>query len=67
MFGIPLNIIFAIATAFVITLLAIPKIIFFAKIFRLYDSAGERSSHEGEVPIFGGIAIFAGIHGKPLK
>tara|TARA_E500000331_G_scaffold345752_1_gene383700 strand:- start:120 stop:1163 length:1044 start_codon:yes stop_codon:yes gene_type:complete len=61
MFGIPLNIIFAIATAFLITLLAIPKIIFFAKRFRLYDSAGERSAHEGEVPIFGGIAIFVGI------
>jgi len=61
MYGITLNILFAFVTAFVITFLAIPKIIFFAQKFRLYDSAGERSSHKGEVPIFGGISIFAGI------
>jgi len=61
MLGIPLNILFSFVTAFVITFLAIPKIIFFAQKFRLYDSAGERSSHIGEIPIFGGIAIFAGI------
>ena len=61
MYGITLNILFSFATAFVITFLAIPKIIFFAQKFRLYDSAGERSSHKGEVPIFGGISIFAGI------
>ena len=61
MYDITLNILFAFVTAFVITFLAIPKIIFFAQKFRLYDSAGERSSHIGEIPIFGGIAIFAGI------
>ena len=61
MLGIPLNILFSFVTAFVITFLAIPKIIFFAQKFRLYDSAGERSSHKGEVPIFAGISIFAGI------
>ena len=61
MYDITLNILFAFVTAFVITFLAIPKIIFFAQKFRLYDSAGERSSHKGEVPIFGGISIFAGI------
>ena len=61
MYDITLNILFAFATAFVITFLAIPKIIFFAQKFRLYDSAGERSSHKGEVPIFGGISIFSGI------
>jgi len=59
--GFLLNILFSFATAFIITFLAIPKIIFFAQKFRLYDSAGERSSHKGETPIFGGIAIFAGI------
>ena len=56
-----IHILFSFATAFIITFLAIPKIIFFAQKFRLYDSAGERSSHKGETPIFGGIAIFAGI------
>ena len=61
MYDITLNILFAFVTAFVITFLAIPKIIFFAQKFRLYDSAGERSSHKGEVPIFGGISISAGI------
>ena len=61
MFGIPIDILLSFVTAFVITFLAIPKIIFFAQKFHLYDSAGVRSSHIGKVPIFGGIAIFAGI------
>lgn len=61
MFGIPINILLSFLTAFIITLLIIPKIIVFAQKFRLYDSAGARSSHIGEIPIFGGIAIFLGI------
>ena len=61
MFGVPIDILFSFVTAFIITFLAIPKIIFFAQKFRLYDNAGARSSHIGKVPIFGGIAIFAGI------
>ena len=61
MFDIPIEILLSFVTAFIITFLAIPKIIFFAQKFRLYDSAGARSSHIGKVPIFGGIAIFAGI------
>jgi len=44
-----------------ITYFAIPKVIFFAQKFRLSDVAGKRASHEGSVPIFGGIAIFSGI------
>jgi UDP-N-acetylmuramyl pentapeptide phosphotransferase/UDP-N-acetylglucosamine-1-phosphate transferase len=44
-----------------ITYVAIPKVIFFAHRFRLADVAGKRASHEGSVPIFGGIAIFSGI------
>jgi UDP-N-acetylmuramyl pentapeptide phosphotransferase/UDP-N-acetylglucosamine-1-phosphate transferase len=55
-----LNIIFSFFSAFIITFLAIPKVIFIAKHLRLIDLAGERSSHKGSVPIFGGIAIFSG-------
>lgn len=58
---IELNIFFSFATAFIITYLAIPKLIVFSERFRLFDSAGKRASHEGNVPVFGGIAIFAGI------
>ena len=56
-----LNIIFSFITAFVITYVAIPKVIFFAEKLRLLDEAGIRASHKGSVPIFGGIAIFTGI------
>jgi len=56
-----LNIIFALITAFLITYLAIPKVIFFAEKLRLLDEGGIRASHKGSVPIFGGIAIFSGI------
>jgi len=56
-----LNIIFSLITAFLITYLAIPKVIFFAEKLRLLDEAGVRASHKGSVPIFGGIAIFSGI------
>ena len=56
-----LSIIFSLITAFVITYVAIPKVIFFAEKLRLFDEAGIRASHKGSVPIFGGIAIFSGI------
>ena len=56
-----LDIIFSLITAFLITFVAIPKVIFFAEKLRLLDEAGIRSSHQGSVPIFGGIAIFTGI------
>ena len=56
-----LNIIFSFFTAFFITYVAIPKVIFFSKKLRLFDSAGKRASHKGSTPIFGGIAIFSGI------
>ena len=55
------NIFFALVTSFLITYVAIPKVIFFAQQFRLTDVAGERAAHEGSTPIFGGIAIFSGI------
>ena len=56
-----LNIFLSLVTAFLITYLAIPKVIFFAEKLRLLDEAGVRASHKGSVPIFGGIAIFSGI------
>lgn len=56
-----LNIIFSFLTAFLVTFLVIPKVIFFAERLRLIDLAGKRSSHKGSVPIFGGVAIFAGV------
>ncbi len=55
------NIIASFFTAFIITYMAIPKVIFFSKKLRLFDSAGKRASHEGSIPVFGGIAIFSGI------
>ena len=56
-----LNIIFSFFTALIITYVAIPKVIFFSERLRLFDSAGKRASHEGSIPVFGGIAIFTGI------
>ena len=61
MFISDLNIIFSFITAFVITYVSIPKVIFFTEKLRLFDEAGIRASHKGSVPIFGGIAIFTGI------
>jgi hypothetical protein len=43
MFDVLIDILLSFATAFVITFLAIPKIIFFAQKFRLYDSAGAKN------------------------
>ena len=56
-----LNIIFPFLTSLVISYIAIPKVITFSRRFNLFDSAGKRASHEGSVPVFGGIAIFAGL------
>tara|TARA_B110000495_G_C22996582_1_gene587594 strand:- start:217 stop:1275 length:1059 start_codon:yes stop_codon:yes gene_type:complete len=56
-----INIVFPLLTSFIVTYLAIPKIIHFSKLSRLFAFAGGRNSHEGEIPIFGGVAIFAGI------
>ena len=56
-----INILFPLLTSFIVTYLAIPKIIHFSKLSRLFAFAGGRNSHEGQIPVFGGIAIFAGI------
>jgi len=55
------DIIFSLITSFLITYVAIPKVIFFSEKLRLLDEAGIRASHKGSVPIFGGMAIFTGI------
>ena len=55
------HILFPLLTSFIVTYLAIPKIIHFSKLSRLFAFAGGRNSHKGEIPIFGGIAIFAGL------
>ena len=56
-----INIVFPLLTSFIVTYLSIPKIIHFSKVSRLFVFGGGRNSHEGGVPIFGGIAIFAGL------
>ena len=61
MFTEEINIILAIITSFATTYIAIPKIIDFSHKYRLADVAGIRASHEGSIPVFGGIAIFLGI------
>ncbi len=54
-------ILLAFGCSFIITYLAIPKIIHFANKLRLHDNPGERASHKGRIPVFGGVAIFSGI------
>lgn len=56
-----INIVFPLLTSFIVTYLAIPKIIHFSKLSRLFAFAGGRNSHKGEIPIFGGVAMFAGL------
>ena len=55
------DIILAFGTSFTLTYFSIPKIIHFSRKSRLYASVGNRNSHVGEIPIFGGIAIFSGL------
>ena len=55
------NIVFPLLTSFIVTYLSIPKIIHFSKVSRLFAFGGGRNSHEGGIPIFGGVAIFAGL------
>jgi UDP-N-acetylmuramyl pentapeptide phosphotransferase/UDP-N-acetylglucosamine-1-phosphate transferase len=56
-----LNIFFSLLTAFLISYLAIPKLIYFAEKLSLLDTAGDRASHKGSTPFFGGIDIFTGV------
>lgn len=51
----------AFITAFVVTLMAIPPIIFLIKKFRLYDMPNARKLHASPIPTMGGIAVMAGM------
>jgi len=58
-----LNIFYVIASlisAFIIVWISVPSIVRVSKNKHLFDEPDERSSHESEVPILGGLAIFAG-------
>ena len=61
MFNSLLHITFPLLTSFVVTYLAIPKIIHFANKNNFFAKGGRRHSHEKKTPIFGGIAISAGL------
>jgi UDP-GlcNAc:undecaprenyl-phosphate GlcNAc-1-phosphate transferase len=60
MFTPYLNILYSFMSALLISYIAIPKLIHFAKKLNLLDTAGDRSSHKVSTPFFGGIAIFTG-------
>lgn len=47
-------------TAFVITLVLIPPVLFLVKKFQFFDLPNERKEHQEPKPTFGGIAILAG-------
>ncbi|MCB0704793.1 MAG: undecaprenyl/decaprenyl-phosphate alpha-N-acetylglucosaminyl 1-phosphate transferase [Saprospiraceae bacterium] len=55
------DIILSFITAFTLTYLAIPSIIYIARVKHLVDEPGERRSHKVSTPSLGGIGIFAGI------
>ena len=52
---------FPLMTSLLITFFIIPKIIDFSNQGRLFAKSGDRTSHEGNIPIFGGVGIFIGI------
>ena len=56
-----LNIFYSFISALLICYIAIPKLIYFAQKLRLLDNGGDRASHQGSTPFFGGIAIFTGV------
>ena len=58
MIGYNFGAIAALVLSVVLSYLIIPKIIIFAKRYKLADVAGKRASHIGSIPILGGIAIF---------
>jgi UDP-GlcNAc:undecaprenyl-phosphate GlcNAc-1-phosphate transferase len=55
------NIFFSFLSALLISYIAIPKLIHFAQKLELFDNGGDRASHQGSTPFFGGIAIFTGV------
>jgi UDP-N-acetylmuramyl pentapeptide phosphotransferase/UDP-N-acetylglucosamine-1-phosphate transferase len=55
-----LTAIYGLITAFVLTYLSIPPLIFAAKKFNFYDLPNSRKSHTEKIPRLGGIGIFVG-------
>lgn len=55
-----LNVIASFIIAFLITWLAIPRIVRIAKFRRYTDKPGNRKIHKNEIPTLGGIGIFSG-------
>jgi UDP-GlcNAc:undecaprenyl-phosphate GlcNAc-1-phosphate transferase len=51
----------ALFTAALVTYVAIPVIVRIAKAKGLVDKPNGRTSHNGSIPLLGGVAIFAGI------
>jgi UDP-N-acetylmuramyl pentapeptide phosphotransferase/UDP-N-acetylglucosamine-1-phosphate transferase len=51
----------ALLTSFLITYISIPSIVKIAKHKKLFDLPNERTSHDNEVPVLGGLSIFAGL------
>ncbi len=56
-----ITIIFSLLTAFAIVFTSIPTIVLIARSRNLYDKPGSRKSHINEIPVLGGVAIFAAI------
>jgi UDP-N-acetylmuramyl pentapeptide phosphotransferase/UDP-N-acetylglucosamine-1-phosphate transferase len=51
----------AFLTSFLITYISVPTIVKIAKHKKLFDLPNERTSHDNEVPVLGGLSIFAGL------
>ncbi len=50
----------AYCTAFALTLIFFPPVLYMVKRLKLFDRPGPRKAHKAPIPTFGGIAIFAG-------
>ena len=54
-------ILFTFIIAFIVTFFLIPNIIKFSRSTKLFPSKVDRHSHEGQIPVFGGVAFFFGL------
>jgi UDP-GlcNAc:undecaprenyl-phosphate/decaprenyl-phosphate GlcNAc-1-phosphate transferase len=48
-------------TAFIVTLICIPPLIYFIKKYKLFDQPNARKEHTTPIPTMGGLAIFTGM------
>jgi UDP-N-acetylmuramyl pentapeptide phosphotransferase/UDP-N-acetylglucosamine-1-phosphate transferase len=51
----------SLVTAFVVTLVCIPPLIYFINKYRLFDVPNDRKEHVTPIPTMGGLAVFAGM------